>query len=295
MPDKISVGRTRRHRVLRAAAMLLLGFRSAGAQPGFLGTAHDRRTQVRAEQLLGERDPAGVSLLPLEQRASSSVPDPSPFATALLRYNSDFPFGDEDGVIWAGRGITAAAAASVRWRRSLFDGRIAPVAFIAENRAFPLAAIDTAGGREALYYGNVVDLPQRFGTTFYGRVDWGESHVVVHPGALRLGLSSATQHWGPMERFPFILGPGAGGFPHLLLETSRPLGTRYVRVLTRLMYGTLAPSPVYQERGKPAQRFASGLIGTIEFADGHLELGGARFVQAGLRGSIRSAQWGKIF
>src|SRR5690606_27528085 len=80
-------------------------------------------------------------------------------------FNSAFPYGRDDGAVWAGRGLTGVvqAGAAVRW--GPVSATLAPVAFWAQNTSFPLAT-NGRGEGEALLDSRIptwIDLPQRFG------------------------------------------------------------------------------------------------------------------------------------
>jgi hypothetical protein len=100
-----------------------------------------------------------------------------PFQEAIpvnlnARYNTAFPFGMNDGAVWAGRGLTTSAQAGGVVRQGLVSVVIAPIVFWAENRAFPLMPNGQAGN---LRFANptfptTVDRPQRFGDGSYARL-----------------------------------------------------------------------------------------------------------------------------
>lgn len=79
--------------------------------------------------------------------------------------NTSFPFGGNDGPLWAGKGITAAVEAGVTGEWGPLSIRLAPIAFTAQNASFDLydngqtGALEFANGQ---FY-RQVDLPQRFG------------------------------------------------------------------------------------------------------------------------------------
>src|SRR5215217_2579862 len=52
--------------------------------------------------------------------------------------NSSYPFGGNDGVIWAGKGLTAWAQAGVQLRWGPISGTFAPIAFRSANSDFEL-------------------------------------------------------------------------------------------------------------------------------------------------------------
>ena len=156
---------------------------------------------------------------------------------ASVRYNSTFPYGFNDGPIWAGRGVTAAAQAGVALRWGVLSVTVAPMAFLAQNAPFPLMANGETG---TLAYGDgalpeQIDLPQRFGGGVYPRVDPGQSTARLDWGALAFGVTTANQYWGPATEFPYILGNNAAGFPQAFVGTAHPLDLWLLRVHFRLL------------------------------------------------------------
>jgi len=123
--------------------------------------------------------------------------------------------------MWQGRGVNSALAltASLRWGR--LTAVAAPMAFVAQNSRFPLMVppADVSPYAEALLPYNL-DMPQRFGDRAYHRIDGGESSISLRGLGMVTGLSTASQGWGPGESFPAVLGPNAGGFPHLFVGTT---------------------------------------------------------------------------
>ncbi len=207
---------------------------------------------------------------------------------AVLRYNSAFPYGSNDGAVWAGRGLTSALDLGFAFRLGPISATLNPIAFSAQNRTFPLQANGSTTNpfADPLFPGNV-DRPQRFGTAAYSRIDPGESTVRLDVLGLSAGVSTANMGWGPMENYPYILGGNAPGFPHAFVGTGGPLPIWIGRVHGRLIWGQLeqsAYSPAtgtsyYSSALEPGtKRFASGAVGVFQprGVDG-LEIGVARF------------------
>lgn len=206
----------------------------------------------------------------------------------VLRYNSAFPYGSNDGAVWAGRGLTSAIDLGFAFRAGPFSGTFNPIAFSAQNRAFALQA--TPSGTNPFAdprFGHDVDRPQRFGTGAYSRLDPGESTVRLDLFGLAGGVSTANMGWGPMENYPYIIGGNAPGFLHAFAGTSAPVPIWIGRVHIQAMWGALeqsAYSPVtgtkyYTSVLEPGtRRFATGAVGIFQprGIDG-LEVGIARF------------------
>jgi hypothetical protein len=207
---------------------------------------------------------------------------------ASLRYNSGFPYGSNDGPIWAGRGLTSAAQGGffATWR--FVSLTVAPIVFRAQNQEFDIVPTGRQG--DALY-GNPdfggVDLPQRFGNSSYSEIDPGESTLRVDLPYVTVGASTANQAWGPGQQFPILLGNNAPGFPHLFFGSSEPINIGIGKVHGRVFWGRLAQSDYstvtgaseYVSRAEPGtKRFATGIVAMIQPRGlTGLEIGGARF------------------
>lgn len=207
-----------------------------------------------------------------------------------MRFNSAFPYGSNDGAIWAGRGLTFAAQGGVYARLGPLSLTVFPTVFRAQNAAFQLAPSVLPCGCGESIYSTVVDRPQRFGTQAYQRLDPGQSSIRIDALGISAGFSTANEGWGPSNEYPFLIGNNAPGFAHLFLGSSTPFPILIGRAHLKLIYGRLDQSdysPVtgskfYSSRLEPGRlRFASGLIATFQprGMDG-LEIGASRFIHS---------------
>jgi hypothetical protein len=229
-----------------------------------------RPTSATAVALL-PREPAIRSLAGLRYEVL-------PMETALT-YNSAFPYGFNDGPVWAGRGVTGSLSGGVAGRLGPLSFQLEPMMFDAQNQGFALRPVGTPSNPYVNEFdATEIDLPQRFGDRSYGRFDPGQSTVRLDLGPLFVDFSSADQWWGPALQEPLILGDNAPGFLHGSVGTSRPLNVLIGRIQTRLVYGRLDQSPYALNQGVDSVRFMSGLVGsfTPRGIPG-LELGAARF------------------
>lgn len=204
--------------------------------------------------------------------------------------NSAFPYGGNDGAVWAGKGLTLTGSASITARLGALSVALAPIAFITTNGAFPL--LDN-GQADALAFNDgrfplTVDRPQRFGAGAYGRGDPGASEIRVDTRFLTVGFGTAPMSWGPASEYPFLIGTNAPGFPHLFIGSGEPLNVLIGRLHTRAVWGRLAQSahsPVtgserFLSESEPGQaRLMAGML--LVFSPSiapSLELGFARFL-----------------
>jgi hypothetical protein len=213
-------------------------------------------------------------------RASLRLVQPS----AVVRFNSGYAYGSNDGPTWSGRGLTGTVTAGVAGRLGPLTMILAPTAFHARNGDVTLAANGRDGPES---YGDAqfpeaIDRPRRFGDASYSRVDWGESTIRVDVAGAAVGVSTASQWWGPADRYPYLLGNNAGGFPHVFAGTSAPVDIWIARVHAQIIWGRLDQSDYFVPVGlNRRRRFASGLVAVAQPRGlPGLELGGARFFHA---------------
>jgi hypothetical protein len=260
-------------------------------------------TSSKQSWLIRPMSPAQVSGLaralvnhPWDVRLARFAASPSPFEfrflspSASVRFNSQFPYGSNDGAIWAGRGLTIAAQGGLYARMGPLSLTLLPTVFRAENSAFPLGASSLPCGCGQPIDGGAVDRPQRFGAAAYQRLDPGQSSVRVDALGLSAGLSTANEGWGPSVEYPFLIGDNAPGFVHFFFGSSRPFPIFVGRAHLRVIYGRLDQSdysPVtgpkfYASRIEPGRvRFASGVVATFQPRGFEgLEIGGSRFIHS---------------
>ena len=134
-------------------------------------------------------------------RGLSLIP---PVSTTIV--NTTFPYGSNDGPIWAGRGITSAVQVGLSARYGPVSLTVAPMVFSAQNAAFQLASNGT--GHDTAFADPrylVIDRPQRFGNRGYTVIDPGQSTLRFDLPGIALGFSTANQRWGPGEIYPILL------------------------------------------------------------------------------------------
>jgi Capsule assembly protein Wzi len=249
---------------------------------------------------LTPRTPNGRALLPPEsrQRGVDGVRVEWLPANAGVVYNSAFPFGYNDGPIWAGRGVTGYVSAGVAGRFGPVSFQVEPIVFDASNGRFPLKPNGDAGNPFLDgSYPTAIDLPQRFGNSSYRRFNIGESSLRLDLGPFAAEVSTASQWWGPAIDNPLLLGNNAGGFPHLQLGSAHPIGIGIGTLHARVEWGELSESAFAPTNTVASKRFMSGLVGVFvpRGAPG-LEIGAARFFHTPWPdGGLSHAPFGRPF
>ena len=201
-------------------------------------------------------------------------------AQMSMAFNSEFPFGYNDGAVWAGRGLTAVGQAGVAASAGPLSVVLAPVIFRAQNRPFELRDNGQTGIylNGAAFSAHSIDQPQRFGDRPYDRFDPGNSSAHLDLGPAALGFSSAPMHWGPARDHPLLFGNNAGGFAHFFAGSARPLDLKLLKVHGRMLWGKIRETQYARIHATQPTRFVTGLVGVIvPGAASGLEIGGGRF------------------
>lgn len=196
-------------------------------------------------------------------------------------FNSHYPLDRNDGVTWAGKGVTG----EVRFGGAMEWGPLTvvaePVAFWSQNRDFQLAPTLREGRERFAEYRFVntgIDHPQRYGPGSYARLDAGNSQIRLDFLYVALGFSTGHQVWGPGQEQPVILGTNAPGFPHIFLGTSEPVNIWLGTVSGRVSWGRLSQTGWALLPDPPAHRLMSGVVGTFSPRwIPNLEVGAGRF------------------
>jgi len=205
-------------------------------------------------------------------------------------FNSTYPYGSNDGAVWAGRGLTGVTRGGIYARWGPVHLRLAPEAFWAQNADFELVenGLEGAGAFLDPRYPYHIDLPQRFGGEHHSRLSLGSSELSVTLPGVTLGAGGSAKHWGPSESYPLLLGDEAGGFPHAFVRTTRPLNAFIGGLQAYVMVGYLGQSTWSTATGEPG-RFTSGsaVVLTPAVFPG-LEIGVERFVSGPWSGTANA-------
>ena len=212
----------------------------------------------------------------LEGRGRVTV-DVLPIATEAI-YNSRFPYGFNDGPVWAGRGLTTVVQGGVVAAGGPVTLVLAPVAFRAENSPFPLRPNGKTGSFAFgdAFNADYIDQPQRFGGAAYQRIAPGNSTLRIDQWGAAIGVSTADQWWGPAATHPLILGNNAGGFPHVFIGTGTPLSLGPIAIHGKFVWGRLEQTEYFAADKRSRLAMGTAMVVTSRFVPG-LEIGGTRF------------------
>jgi hypothetical protein len=199
-------------------------------------------------------------------------------------FNSKYASGQNDGLLWQGKGLNTLVEAGATLRKGHFEVTLRPQFTWSANEAFPLASVIDSGRSDYANpwhpyagKGGNLDVPQRMGPDAYSKMSWGESSARVRAGGWAFGASSEEMWWGPAQQNPIVLSNNAPGFAHAFLGTIRPVALPGFRFETQWIWGSLHNSGWSDSIPSNRTRFATGLVASIQpnVLPG-LSLGGSR-------------------
>jgi hypothetical protein len=255
---------------------------------------------------------AGQSLL-LRSASTLTLPVPtepgsvrlSPLVPQLLFVgNTQIPFSQNYGALWAGRGLSTRTLTGFKLESRRVRFIFAPELISSENsdwviRPFPfdqhVPAIpqDRAGGGYVFPYYVAsqwsIDQPLRFGKGPIRRFDLGQSTAMVSTNRVDFGFSNENEWWGPGIRNAIVLSNNAPGFPHLFIRTAHPFTTRLGLVEARWLVGGLTESKFFDTVSTNNVRSLASIATTLQTAwNPNLSFGFARSVYSTATG------WGQV-
>ena len=151
------------------------------------------------------------------------------------QYNSNVPYGWNDGAMIPAAGYQTLLSAGVYAKLGPLSIRLQPEYIYAANSDYENTIVNQP-------YSQVTDLPGRFGTDAFSRLNWGQSSIRLEAGPVSLGLSNENLWWGPGIRNSILMGNSAPGFKHITLNTTRPLRTPAGSLEVQLVGGRLEGS-----------------------------------------------------
>jgi hypothetical protein len=137
-------------------------------------------------------------------------------------YNTTAPYGQNDGVLWQGRGFNALFKGGVRFEGYGVELTLLPHFTFSQNAAFDYIQPNYYGENYANkaekygYYGvPSVDAPQRFGDNSFFDWDFGDSEIRYTWKTLTVGFGTQAIWLGPAQLNPIIHSNNASSYPKL--------------------------------------------------------------------------------
>lgn len=142
-------------------------------------------------------------------------------------YNTTRPYGWGNKGMLPNVGLQSYLSTGVFMKIKFFELQVQPEIVYGQNKAFEGFGGDfpTLVLQSRFFYWNNGDNPERFGNSPNIRAWWGQSFAKFNFGSLALGISTENIGWGPGQFNSLIFSANAEGFPHLKLETHKPIKT----------------------------------------------------------------------
>lgn len=159
------------------------------------------------------------------------------------RYNSSFPYGWNDGSMVPSVGGQAMITGGIFAKYKFLTVQFQPEIVVASNQRYEEFAKMPGFGLEWYrMFGNKIDMPEYFGRGGYANAAWGQSSIRLNFDPVSFGFSTENLWWGPGVRNALLMSNTATGFPHLTVNTIRPVETNIGSFEGQLVGGILRAS-----------------------------------------------------
>lgn len=172
--------------------------------------------------------------------------------TMQNQFNTHHPYGWNDGAMIPAKGLQTLISGGIYAKYGMLSVQLRPEFVTAANNYFETFNKNHYDVIFARYYDiyNNIDLPVRFGTKSYTKLYWGQSSIRLNYKSLSFGVSTENLWWGPGIRNSLLMSNTAPGFPHLTLNTTKPIQTGIGSFEGQLIAGRLEGSgfaPLYPD------------------------------------------------
>ncbi len=133
-------------------------------------------------------------------------------------FNSAAPYGQNDGVLWQGRGLNASLIGGIRFEGYGLEVTVKPQFSFSQNMNFELmqSAYDNQYGYFWSYgNNNGVDAPQRFGDSAFFDWSFGDTEIRYTWKTLTIGFGTQNIWLGPSYINPILHSNNAAPYPKL--------------------------------------------------------------------------------
>lgn len=178
--------------------------------------------------------------------------------------NSEIPMGQNDGILWQGRGTNYFMTAGAGVQYGPFTAVFRPQFAYSENLDFTLDVFDISvhpryGGSEFQMHLTYADIPLRFGDNSLSTFDLGDSFIQVEYKGFAGGISNERIWTGPAVHNPLIFSNHAPGFLHGFIGTNEPYSTSWGNFEGKWLWGGLKESDFFDDDPSNDLRFVTAL------------------------------------
>ena len=172
---------------------------------------------------------------------------------ANVEFNSKRPYGWGNYLLKPNVGFQTLLTFGIENKIGPLYIRLKPEFTYAQNKEYQGYSGNFPNGVNIskYHYWNNGDNPERFSEGSYGQAWYGQSLVSLRVGPMEAGISTQNIWWGPGQFNDLTFSSNSKGFPHLTLNTHRPIKTIIGNFETQLIMGKLSDS-----NRKPSQNDA---------------------------------------
>ncbi|MFC3415218.1 capsule assembly Wzi family protein [Algoriphagus hitonicola] len=162
----------------------------------------------------------------------------------VSQFNSNRPYGWGDLSMIPNVGFQELFSGGIAGNFKFIHFQIQPEIVWAQNKSFQGFSDQFSRGTllARFHYWNFGDAPERFGDRSYFNGWWGQSGLSLRFHSVEIGVSTRNIWWGPGQFNSLTLSNNAQGFPHISLNTIRPLKTFLGKFEGQLISGKLKDS-----------------------------------------------------
>lgn len=190
----------------------------------------------------------------------------------FVSYNGASPYGQNDGLLWQGKGINAYLSAGIRYEKKGWEITFKPELSFSANREFefmppnPVYTGDLYFNKADIYgYHGVyfIDAPQRFGNKSLVHFGWGDSEIRYSAKTFTVGFGTQYLWLGPAKLNPIMHSNNAPSYPRFDIGI-RPTRIRFGnwnagKIEARLWLGQLHESAFFDHEEENDFRLFTGL------------------------------------
>lgn len=138
----------------------------------------------------------------------------------FVSYNSASPYGQNDGILWQGKGTNTYFSTGIRFEKYGFEITLKPEFAFSSNHQYDYVKPNFVGSlyenkaADFGYFGvGKPDAPQRFGNKSYTQIGWGDSEIRYSYRRWTLGIGTQYIWLGPAKINPIMHSNNAPSYP----------------------------------------------------------------------------------
>lgn len=187
-------------------------------------------------------------------------------------YNSEVPYGQNDGALWQGKGYNSSLTFGARIEAYGFEVTFKPQLCYSQNKEYDYLidrsrsafSLNEKGSEYGYLWGNI-DLPQRFGDSYFYTYDWGDTELRWTWYSFTLGAGFQSPWLGPAWLNPMLGSNNASTYPKIDIGFRKtkiffPRFKWYIgEIEGRIWCGKLTESKYYDNNPENNERMLNGI------------------------------------